>query len=153
MPTLRFLHSRAARRGSAGLEFAIGSGVLIAVFTGTFQFGYTFYRYNALANAVNNAARYASLRPYDSPTSTPSDAFRNAVKNMVVYGSPSGGTSPIAPGLTTSQVNLTVTFFNAVPSTVAVSINGYTINSVFANMALNGKPISTYPYIGIYSPY
>ena len=30
------------RSGSIMIEFALGSGVLLAAFTGTFQFGYTF---------------------------------------------------------------------------------------------------------------
>ena len=30
------------------LEFAIGSGVLLAAFTATFQFGFTFLQYNNL---------------------------------------------------------------------------------------------------------
>jgi Flp pilus assembly protein TadG len=37
--TLRLLRNR---DGNVFVEFAIGSGVLIAAFTGTFQFGYTF---------------------------------------------------------------------------------------------------------------
>jgi Flp pilus assembly protein TadG len=94
------------RRGTAMLEFAIGSGVLIAAFTGTFQFGYTFLQYNNLENAVVRGARYASVKSYDSATSTPSDAFKTAVKNMVVYGSPTAGTTPVLPGLTVDNLRL-----------------------------------------------
>jgi Flp pilus assembly protein TadG len=144
------------KRGRAGnvmLEFAIGSGVLVAAFTGTFQFGYTFYAYNKLATAVYDGAHYAALRPYDSTTTTPSDAFKTAVTNMVVYGNPAGGTTPIVPGLTTDQVKLTTTFSHSVPSTVTVAINGYTIDSLFAQNTLTNKPQVTYPYLGIYSPF
>jgi Flp pilus assembly protein TadG len=141
------------RGGSAVLEFAIGSGVLAAVFTGTFQFGYTFYRYNTLENAVNTGARYASLRPYDSSTSTPAADFQTAVQNVTVYGSPVGGTVPVAPGMTTSNVQLTVTFVNGVPGAMTVSIVGYTIDSVFQQTVLTNKPKASYPYLGIYSPF
>src|ERR1700692_7446 len=89
------------RQGSIMLEFALGSGVLLAAFTGTFQFGYTFLQYNNLANAVARGARYASLVPHDSTTTAPSAAFSSAVKNMVVYGTSTAGTSPALPGLTT----------------------------------------------------
>src|SRR5579872_4314437 len=82
------------RDGNVMLEFAIGSGMLVAAFTGTFQFGYTFLQYNNLENAVARGARYASLYPYDSTTTTPSALFIGNVKNMVVYGSPTAGTSP-----------------------------------------------------------
>ncbi len=134
------------------LEFAIGSGVLMAVFTGTFQFGYTFLQYNNLENAVARGARYASLVPYDSATTTPSAAFQTAVQNMVLYGAPTTNLSPVLPGLTAANVNLTVTFTNGVPSAMTVSIGGYTINSVFATTTLTRKPQVTYPYQGIWSP-
>src|ERR1043166_7129464 len=90
-----------APRGNAILGVAIGSGVLVAVFVGTFQFGFTFLQYNNLENAVARGARYASLVPYDSATTAPSVAFQTAVQNMVLYGSPTAGTSPVLTGLTT----------------------------------------------------
>jgi Flp pilus assembly protein TadG len=145
--------SRRGRAGNIMLEFALGSGLLVAAFAGTFEFGYTFYRYNSLANAVNDGARYASLIPYTSTTTTPSPDYLQAVQNMVVYGNPAGGTAPVAPGLTTDKVQLTVTFTNAVPTAMTVYINGYQIDSIFAQNTLNNKPQVTYQYVGIYSPY
>jgi Flp pilus assembly protein TadG len=141
------------RRGNIMIEFAIGAGVLTSIFAGTFQFGYTFYQYNLLNNAVGNGARYASLRPYDSSTSTPSAAFKQAVQNMVVYGDPGGGGNPIAPHLTTSNVNLNVTFTNGVPTAMTVSITGYTIGAVFGSTTLTNKPGVTYAYQGVYQPF
>ena len=141
------------RRGNIMMEFAIGASVMTAVFAGTFQFGYTFYQYNLLKNAVSDGARYASLRAYDSSTTAPSAAFKQAVENMVVYGDPAGGSSPIAPGLSTSNVALAVTFTNAVPTAMTVSITGYTIGAVFITTTLNNKPSVTYAYQGIYSPF
>ena len=140
------------RCGNAILEFALGAGILVAAFTGTFQFGYTFLQYNNLENAVARGARYASLTPYDSATDTASAAFQAAVKNMVVYGSPTAGTSPVLPGLTTSNVNLIVIFTDQVPSGVTVSISDYTIQSIFANTTLTKKPQVSYVYQGIWSP-
>src|SRR5690242_8477505 len=93
------------RKGSVMVEFAIGAGVLLSAFTGTFQFGYTFLQYNNLENAVARAARYASLVPYDSASTTPSTAFRTAVQNMVLYGTPTAGSTPVLPNLATSNVN------------------------------------------------
>jgi len=148
----KLLGLRRDRRGNAMIEFAIGAGLLVAAFTGTFEFGYTFYQYNSLSNATNQAARYAAMRAYDSSTSVPSDAFKTAVKNMVVYGDPAGGTQPILPGLTTSHVVLTVTFTNGVPATMTVSINGYSLDTAVAFMSFNNKPRASYPYQGFYSP-
>lgn len=155
MKSLRqgIMNLKRGRSGNIMLEFAVGSGVLVAAFAGTFQFGYTFYSYNKLATAVNDAARYAALRPYDSTTGTPSPAFSAAVENMVVYGDPTGGTTPIVPGLKTNNVTVTATFVHSVPSTVTVFVSGYTIDSMFAQNTLTNKPQVTYPYLGIYSPY
>ena len=148
-----------SRRGNAMVEFALASSLLIPIFLGTFQFGYTFYRYNSLATAVNEGARYASLRPYNSTTTTPKDDFLLAVRNMVVYGDPAGGTTPVAPGLVITNVNLTPSFTNSagvvlgVPTFMTVSISGYEIDAVFAKNTLTGKPKVTFPYVGIYSPF
>ena len=140
------------RRGNAMIEFALGSGILVLAFVGTFQFGYTFLQYNSLENAIARGARYASLVPYDSTTTTPTAAFSSAVKNMVLYGSPTAGSSPVMPGLTATNVNLTVTFTNGVPGAMTVSISGYTINAVVATYTLTNKPRITYVYQGIWEP-
>jgi Flp pilus assembly protein TadG len=153
----KVFHSRRGRAGTIMLEFALGTGLLVAAFGGTFVFGYTFYQYNSLANAVNDGARYASLIPYASTTATPKADFLQAVQNMVVYGDPAGGTAPVAPGLTTDKVQLRVTFPPTlnIPTAMTVYINGYQIDSLFAQnkLTLNNKPQVTYPYVGIYSPY
>lgn len=139
-------------RGMAIVEFAMGSSVLLAAFFGTFEIGYSLIQYNELETAVAQGARYASIIPYDSATATPSAAFSTAVKNMVLYGSPVAGTSPVLSGLTSGDVNLTVTFANGVPSSMQVSISSYTINALFGTYTLTGKPRVTYPYQGVWAP-
>jgi Flp pilus assembly protein TadG len=157
-----FCKHAANRDGSVMLEFAIGSGVLVAAFVGTFQFGYTFLQYNNLQNAVARGARYASLIDYHSATDTPDGNFQTAVQNMVLYGSPTAGTTPVLPGLTASNVTVTAcgittvcpnyTSALGIPQEITVSISGYTINSVFAQIALSGKPSVTFAYQGIWEP-
>ena len=141
-----------SRAGTAIIEFALGSGVLFAMFAGTFEFGYTFLQYNRLQSAVAQGARFASLIPYDSPTIAPSTAFLAGVHNMTLYGSPTAGTSPVVRGITPGNVSLTVTFTNGVPSAMTVSISGYIIDSVFRKTTLSNKPRVTYPYQGIWTP-
>jgi Flp pilus assembly protein TadG len=143
---------RTDRRGNALVEFALGSGILVAAFAGVFQFGYTFLQYNNLQNAVARGARYASLAPYDSATSTPSSTFNTAVQNMVLYGQPTAGTSPVVSGLASSNVNFTVTFANGIPSVMTVSITGYSIQSLFGTQTLTNKPQTAFAYQGIWSP-
>jgi Flp pilus assembly protein TadG len=141
------------RRGTAIVEFALGSGVLMAAFAGTFEFGYAFYVYNNLQLAVNNGAKYAALRTYESTTATPSACYTTAVQDMVAYGDPTATqTTPVAPNLAPDNVFVNVTFSNGVPSQMTVGVSSYTIHAVFANITLTNKPQVTYPFIGRYAP-
>ena len=146
---------RASReKGSIFIEFALTVLVLLAVFTGAFEFGYAFYAYNTLVNAVREGARYASMKPYDSATSTPSTAFSTAVQNMVVYANPtpSQGAAPILTGLSTSNVNVAVISNGAQPLQMTVSISNFSLDAVFGTITLNNKPSVSFPYLGIPTP-
>jgi len=139
------------RKGSALIEFAISFGLLFPLLYGTLEFGLGFFYYNQLANAVRAGARYAAYRTYKSSTSTPDRAFTTAVSNVVVYGDPAGGATPIVPGLTTANVNITVGMVKNVPRTMSVNINNYSMNVFFKTFLLK-KPSATFPYIGVFAP-
>ena len=149
---------RPRERGNALIEFALSFFLIFAVFSGIFQFAYSFYVYNTLVVAVREGARYASLKPYDSTTTTPTAGFRDAVRNMVVYGDPqpANGAQPIVPGIQTSNVTLTVTGGGSgtltAPAQMTVSITGFSVDAVFGTWNLNGKPNATFPYMGILTP-
>ena len=145
-------NGRRGSRGSAMVELALSVGILVPVLIGTFQFGYAFYTYNRLLVAVRGGARYASLRTYDSSTSTPSDSYLTAVRNAVVYGSPSGGTDAVVSGLSTNQVAVSVTMTNSVPDTITVSLTGFTVNAGVMNMTWTGKPAAAFRFEGRYAP-
>lgn len=140
------------KRGSTLVEFALSFVLLFTLFAGVFQFGYAYYVYNTLEGAVRGAARYASVRTYDSSTSTPSAAFLDAVRNMVVYGSPSGGDQAIAAGLTPQQVTVSVAMDRNVPVLVTVGVTGYTIDSVVRSFTLVNKPRAAFPFMGRFAP-
>jgi Flp pilus assembly protein TadG len=153
------MKARLAReRGNALIEFALSFFLIFSVFSGIFQFAYSFYVYNALVAAVRAGARYASLKPYDSTTTTPSAQFLTAVQNMVVYGNsnPADGAVPVVPGLHTSNVVLTVTGGGTgtltAPSQMTVTISGFTVAAVFGTWNITGKPTCTFPYTGILTP-
>lgn len=148
----RGLQNRKRVRGNALIEFALSFALLLTVLTGVFQFGYAFYQYNYLESAVQAGARYGSLRVYDSSTSTPSAEYLTAVRNMVVYGDPTGGAYPVARGLTPAKVAVTITFERNVPRQVTVAIVNYQIDAIFAAMTLNNKPKAVFPYLGRYAP-
>jgi Flp pilus assembly protein TadG len=140
------------RRGNALIEFAISFVLVFPLFTGGFQFGYSYYVYNNLENAIRGAARYASLRTYNSSTATPSSAYLTAVRNMAVYGDPAGGDRPVAPGLTPENVGVTITMDRGVPRYVRVAVQNYQLNELFGSTALQGKPSVTATYMGNFAP-
>jgi hypothetical protein len=88
-----------SRRGNAMIEFALASLILIPLFFGAFQFGYTFYVYNLLCTQIRAASRYGSVRTFNAGNSSSITAFKTAVKNVVLTGDPSGSGTVIAPGL------------------------------------------------------
>jgi hypothetical protein len=145
-----------SKRGSAMLEFAVGASVFVFLFTGTFQYGYSFYVYNNVVSAVRDGARFGALQQYPlgGPTvnSSPSSPFVTAIQNMTVYGTAAGGTLPVAPGLDISKVVVDVPFVSGAPGSVTVHITGFQINAVFGTWNLNGKPTSTFTYTGHWLP-
>lgn len=147
---LRSRH-RARQRGNAILEFALAFVFLLPIFLGTFQFGLTFFYYNELVNSVRAAARFAGMRNYDSPNSTPSAAYAASVKNVAVFGNPAGGTTPVVPGLKPENIQVSMTFLNGAPATVRVGVTNFTMNAVVKRITVS-KPYSVFPYLGVYMP-
>jgi Flp pilus assembly protein TadG len=140
------------RSGSAIIELAFSLPVLVGLFLGTLQFGYAFYIYDELEQSVRAGARYASLRNYASRTETPDAAYANAVSNVVVYANPAGGSQPVAPGLTTAHVAITVNMQNGAPASVTVAINGYRLPQVISSVLMTNKPATRFTYLGVFSP-
>jgi Flp pilus assembly protein TadG len=129
----------------AAVELALGWSVLFLLFSGVYQFGYAFYTYNALVSSVANAAELGSKMDYD--TANPS-TFTTNLQNMVVYGDETAGVKPIVPGLKANNVNVTVTFSNAIPIDITIAITGYQVSAIFNTFSFNGKPRATTAYLG-----
>lgn len=136
-----------SERGNAVLEFALCWPIFWLIFSGIYQLGHAFYIYNELMTSVVNAAAIASKLPYDN--GNPS-AYTNKIKNMVVYGDITAGTSPIATGLSTSNVGVDLTTSGPVNALdyVTVSIQSYSIDAFFTRFSLNSKPRVTVAYLG-----
>ena len=132
-------------RGHAVVELAFVWSFLWLLATGVYQFGNAFYVYSRLETAASNAAMLASRLNYDVSDSGAS--FKTKVKNMAVYGDPNGGTTPLAPNLTTANVDV-----NHIPSSfptgVTVTIQNYTITNLFHDITLTNKPRVTVAYMG-----
>ena len=104
-------------RGSTLVEFAIGATVFLTAMFAVLEFGRALWVHNALSDAARRGARYAVLNPSSS---------EQAVKNVVVYGDPAGGTQPLVEKLSTSD-NVVVTYssFSLDSGTASVTITGY----------------------------
>ena len=154
VPITRKTRCRVRRQGSVLIELTLSLSFLVALFLGIWQFGYAFYLYGELEQSVRDGARYASMLTYNSGNSTPTSAFLTAVQNVVVYGdpAPAAGAAAVAPGLTTANVALTVTFTSGAPTSMAVAITGYQLPTYYGNTTLSGKPTTSFPFVGIFGP-
>ncbi len=147
------------QRGNAMVEFALSAGVLIPLFVGTFQFGYTFYVYNLLSSQMRAGARYASLKTFACANSSEIASFKTAVQNVIMYGNSAGTGSLIEPGLTASQIDVEIKDANGnnadsshVPTVVSVTTINYSVSAVVGSYNFNGKPLVQFPYVGRYAP-
>jgi Flp pilus assembly protein TadG len=107
---------KSSERGSTLLEFAIALTVFLTAMFAVMEFGRALWVHNALTDAARRGARYASLH---------SSADTDAVKNVVVYGDPSGGTQAVVPNLTIANVTVTYSDFALNKGTATVSVTGY----------------------------
>jgi hypothetical protein len=128
-------------RGAALMEFAIVATVFLTMLFAVVEFGRFLWTHNALTDAARRGARYATIRKNDTAGIT-------AVKKMVVYGDPNANpatATPIAAGLTTSNVDVEYQNYNGVllGSRASVSIINY--NFQFSVPLIGGSvPMSEY---------
>ena len=134
------------RSGNVMVEFALSWAMLSVLFTGIFEYGYTMWTYNSMQTSVGMAAQAASRLQYDISNPT---AYDNAIKNWAVYGTPTTGSAPIVPGMTTGNVVVTKDS-NTFPTVITVRVQNYTVNSLFGRKTFN-KPRVTVKYMGLIS--
>jgi len=145
------------RRGNAMIEFALASSLLIPVFLGTFQVGYTFYAYNLISTQIKAGSRYASMKAFKCVDAASISNYKQKVRNVVRFGNPSGTGTVIEPGLTDAQITVNIKSSTGVdadathtPAYVDVSANGYSVNALFTTYTFTGKPYVRFPYLGSY---
>lgn len=143
---IRFNH-RKNERGSTLVEFAIGATVFFTAMFAVIEFGRALWTHNALADAARRGARYAVNH-------ATTDSL--AVKNVVVYGNPAGGSLPLVDNLTTANVQVQYADFGLGKGTVSVQIVNYkfqmvipliggTINMPAYNTTLTGENVGLVP--------
>ena len=113
----KFKQSRKHERGATLVEFSIAATVFLTLMFGVLEFGRALWLHNALSDAARRGARYAALHTSGDVT---------AVRNVVVYGNPAGGTNPLVQDLNpTTNVNVTYNGYGLDSGTVTVSITNY----------------------------
>lgn len=130
---MRSTISGKTERGATLVEFAIGATVFFTVMFAIVEFGRMLYVHNALSDAARRGARYAVVN---------TEANKENVKKMAVYGNTNGGTQqPLVDHLTTDNVAVT---YSAAPNnfgvnkgTVTVQIQNYDFN--FSIPLVGGK--------------
>src|SRR5689334_12847424 len=104
------------QKGATIVEFAIGATIFLTCVFSVLEFGRALWVHNALADAARRGARYAAVHSANDVA---------AVKNVVVYGDPAGGSTPIVENLSASNVNVQYSAFGLNGGTVSVSITNY----------------------------
>ncbi len=112
---------RKGERGASLVEFAIAATVFLTIMFAVLEFGRALWVHNALTDAARRGARYAVLH---------SSGDAGAVKNVVVYGDPNGGTTPVVQNLDATNVIVTYQGYGLDTGTVSVSITNYQFDFV-----------------------
>jgi Flp pilus assembly protein TadG len=131
------INKKESEGGTAVVEFTFTAAAFLMMIMAIVSAGHLFFTHNALVESTRRGARYASLvaKPNTEFCQNNSTTV-NAVKNMVLYGTPTAGTTTLVNNLQPS--NVTVCYSNDYgvgQGTVSVKIEGYSYT--FAVGALN----------------
>ena len=97
--------------GLAVVEMAIVLPILILLTLAAGEFGRAFIQYSRLSHRVQSAARFVAENALQGTTGVAllTDSIRTQAINLVVYGTTASGTTPAVPGLSPTDVVVTVT--------------------------------------------
>jgi len=116
------------QQGLAVVEFAIILPVVVLIALAVVELGRGLYQYNTLTKSVRDGVRYLSdvaIGPLGTIDISP---HVSGTQNLVVYGDIDGGSTPILPGLATSDVSVTA---------VAVTLPGGGITTNHVQVSAN----------------
>jgi Flp pilus assembly protein TadG len=121
-------------RGSTLVEYSIAVTVFLTAMFGVIEFGRALWVHNALTDAARRGARYAVLHSVDDTAQ---------VKNVVVYGDPAGGATPIVPNLSVDNVDVSYTQMAVNGGTATVKLTNYKFQFI---VPIVGKTITMPSY-------
>ncbi len=105
-----------SERGATIIEASLVLMLFLVLVFSLFDFGFVLYFHHTLMHQARGAVRYGVVRDYDA----------DAIKNMVVYDSPTAGSSPQGIlGLTTSNVSVQRQGVDTNEDRILVTISGF----------------------------
>ncbi|MDQ0080691.1 Flp pilus assembly protein TadG [Variovorax boronicumulans] len=125
-------NSHRTQHGTALVELALIIPLLLLLTFVTTEFGRAMYEYNAVVKSTRDAVRYLSVQ-------TPNTHVAEA-RNLIVYGNTAGTGTPLARGLSLSNVpaGSCCTWQSAgagpIITTVTVRVSSYTFHSMFRSV-------------------
>ena len=123
---------RSKQNGVALVELALIIPLLLLLTFITTEFGRAMFEYNAVTKATRDAVRYLSFQ-------TPGTKITEA-RNLIVYGNLAGTGTPLARGLTLTNVPAgscciwQTAGTNPVVNTVTVRVSSYTFRPLFSSV-------------------
>jgi Flp pilus assembly protein TadG len=124
--------SHRTQRGTALVELALITPLLLLLTFITTEFGRAMYEYNAVVKSTRDAVRYLSVQ-------TPGTHVTEA-RNLIVYGNTAGTGTPLARGLSIANVpagsccTWQSAGANPIITTVTVRVSSYTFHSLFPSV-------------------
>ena len=128
-----------SERGTAIVEFAITAAFFLMMIMAIISAGHLFFTHNAMVESTRRGARYAAtLAKPASEACVNNSTTVTPVKNMVLYGTTTAGTTPLVNNLQAS--NITVCYSNdygVAQGTVSVKIENYSYTFAVAARVIN----------------
>jgi len=140
------LHKRIrSERGTAMVEFAITASFFLMTIMAIISGGHLFFTHNALVESTRRGARYAATlaKPATGFCDIGSTSV-DPVRNMVLYGTPTAGTTTLVNNLQPSNVMVCYSSdFGVGQGTVSVKIVNYNYTFAVAARVINMPPYQT----------
>jgi Flp pilus assembly protein TadG len=135
----RRIIKKGSETGIATVEFAITASFFLMMIIGIVSAGHLFFTHSAAVESTRRGARYAATLAKPSTESCVNASTTvDPVKNMVLYGTTTAGSSPLVAGLQAS--NITVCYssdYGVGQGTVSVKIENYSYTFAIAGLVIN----------------
>jgi len=130
---------------TAMVEFAITASFFLMMIMAIISGGHLFFTHNALVESTRRGARYAATlaKPATGFCANNSTTV-DPVKNMVLYGTPTAGTTTLVNNLAASNVTVCYSSdYGVAKGTVSVKIENYDYTFAVAAKVIHMPPYQT----------